>query len=141
MVRLINDKEIPIVSNMLKDMSKELWSDLASDNYLLYERYIRSILFTNKTRIYVDDLYRGFFIVRDETVEYIPNRKIVNGQAVYIKPEHRYKNILNEFYDKLFEDYKDYEIWGLTEYDSEHNKVLLKRHIPVAIVYKLQRSK
>jgi len=140
MVRELRDDDIYEVAKMYKAMAKELWKDLAVDDDNVYQREILSFQTLYKTKILVDDKLRGFFIVRDETNPITPKRKIYNGIVVYIKPEYRHTKLLKEFYDVLFKLYPDGEIWGVTEYHSEHNKVLLKRHTPVAIVYKLKRS-
>ena len=131
--------DVESLADMLQDMTRELWPEYANPDLNVYRREIMKHLWSNKDKIFIDDEYKGFFIVRDETEPMTPKRKILNGLRVYIKPEYRKSRLLKQFYDTMFNEYPDYEIWGLTEYHSEHNKVLLKRHEPVAIVYKLKR--
>ena len=140
MVRRATEKDEKILAELLEDMTRELWPDHATPNHKEYLREIRKHFWGTKDHIYIDDQGRGFFIVRDETEALTPDRKILNGLRVYIRPEARKGRVLSQFYDIMFKDFPDYEIWGLTEWNSEHNKVLLKRHEPVAIVYKLKRS-
>ena len=58
---------------------------------------------------------------------------------VYIQPEHRHSSLLARFYKRLFEDFPDGDIMGVTEIHSEHIKVLDKRHELVAKVYRMNR--
>jgi len=133
-------KDLEELSLMLKDMAKELWGDLASDDERVYIDTILEHFNNPKDTIYIER-GKGFYIVKDETEPITPKRKILNGIRVYVKPEFRKTKVLKNFYDELFNNYPDYEIWGITEWHSEHNKVLLKRHTPVAIVYKLTHNK
>ena len=142
MIRVVSQDNVDDVENladMLQDMTRELWPEYAHPDLDTYRREILKHIWSKKDYVFIDDDYRGFFIVRDETEPITPDRKIINGLRVFIKPEYRKSRLLKDFYDIMFEAFPDYEIWGLTEYHSEHNKVLLKRHEPVAIVYKLKR--
>ena len=139
MIRKATLEDEEVLAEMLEDMTRELWPEYANPNHIAYLREIRKHFWGNRDHVYIDDQRRGFFIVRDETEALTLNRKILNGLRVYIKPEFRKSRILKEFYDIMFKDFPNYEIWGITDWNSEHNKVLLKRHEPVAIVYKLKR--
>ena len=139
MIREAKDSDESVLADMLQDMTMELWPENASPDFIQYEREIRKHLWNPRDYVFIDNENKGFFIVRDETEAITPNRKIYNGLRVYIKPEYRKTRLLKDFYDYLFKVFPNGEIWGITEYHSEHNKVLLKRHEPVAIVYKLKR--
>jgi len=140
MVKVACKADEPVLIDMLFAMTKELWPDQASNDLDAYKRDINKYLDDPMSTILMDEDDKGFAILRDETEDTVPGRKILNGVKVYIKPEYRKGRVLKEFYDEMFRMFPDYEIWGLTEWHSEHNKVLLKRHEPVAVVYKMKRS-
>lgn len=140
MIKVASQADEPVLTDMLHTMTIELWPKVASTNLMDYRKDIEKYLNDPMVTILMDDDDKGFVILRDETEDIVPGRKILNGLKVYIKPEYRKSRVLKEFYDEMFSMFPDYEIWGLTEWHSEHNKVLLKRHEPVAIVYKLKRS-
>jgi len=81
--------------------------------------------------------HRGFFIMREETLP-INKERIWNGVSVYIKPEFRKSKALKEYYKYMFDNFNG-TILGFTEVNSEHNKVLLKRHKLLGYVYGLNR--
>ena len=139
MVRKAEERDLPELAQMLWEMTSELWPDDASDNSDIYESVMRDHLQTFRDTVFVDDDYRGFFIIREETEPITPTRRVFNGIRVYIRPKYRHSRLLKSFYDKMFEEYPEGEIWGITEAHSDHIKVLDKRHTLVAKVYKLER--
>ena len=135
MIRVANYDDYADLAEMLRAMTKELWPEYASDDIKVYEKAVTNHLFDTRDTVYLDD--RGFFIVRDETEAITPKRKIYNGIRLYIKPEYRKTSALADYYKQLFRDFKDGEIWGMTEAHSDHIRVLDKRHELVGKVYKL----
>ncbi len=141
MIRLAENKDITIIANMLLCMSVELWGDKASLDKAVYNKVIDAHITNPKDSVYVDSEYRGFFIVRDETEAITPELHRFNGIRVYIHPNYRKSPLLTLFYERLFHDFPNGDILGMTEINSEHIKVLDKRHELIAKVYKLNRSK
>ncbi len=139
MVREANLQDRDALSYMLRDMMLELFPDDAVEYVQCYRDMILSHFNNSCDTIYIDDEYRGFLVVRDETEPCTPSRRIYNPMRIYIKPEYRHSRLLYQFYQRLFKDFPDGEIWGLTEIHSEHIPVLDKRHECVAKVYKLRR--
>ena len=139
MVRKAQERDLDRLAHMLRDMMKELYGEAASEDIADYRAVIDGHMVDDRDTIYVDNDYKGFFIVRDETESIVPGRKIYNGMRVYIRPEYRKTRLLKRFYDRLFTDFPQGEIWGMTEIHSEHIPVMDKRHECVAKVYKLRR--
>jgi len=132
-------EHIPILALMLLAMYKELFPLDASSNTDDYVSQIVEHFNDPRDVIYLDDKFRGFFVVRDETEKIAPTLHRYNGIRIYIKKEYRKGRLLAEFYARLFKDYPDGDILGVTEINSEHIAVLDKRHERVANVYKLRR--
>ena len=138
-VRRASTTDTEVLASMLRDMMLELFGTCAENDIMCYNKMISDHFKNKKDTIYIDSDHKGFFIVRDETEICVPGRKIYNGVRVYIKPEYRKTRLLKRFYDRLYQDFLDGEIWGLTEINSEHIPVMDKRHECVAKVYKLRR--
>ncbi len=139
MIRLALKKDILFLARMLRRMYLELQPTAVRD-LAVYIKVIEGHIDNPKEYVYIDDNYKGFFIIRDETEPMVPSRKMYNGIRVYILPIARKTSILSKFYKRLFKDFPDGEIFGFTEINSEHIKVLDKRHTLIAKVYKLNRS-
>lgn len=133
MIKKIEDKIL--LASFLKAMYNELQPDSAKDfqPYVdMAEKYLAN------DYCFTDNKHRGMFIMKDESVPALPTR-LWNGVAVYIKPEYRKSRLLKEFYAYMFDNFKG-TIMGYTEVNSEHNKVLLKRHNLLGYVYEMNRS-
>ena len=117
----------------------ELFPDDAELAIEPYKDTIRSHTQSENDYVYIDDKYRGFFIVRDETESIAPTLRRWNGIRVYIHPDYRKSPLLATFYAHLFKIHTDGDILGMTEVGSEHIKVMNKRHELIAQVYKLNR--
>lgn len=124
-----------ILATMLKAMYKELFND-ASDDIKLYidiaEKHIK------EDYVFSNPCYNGFYIMKDITIPVLPTKRW-DGVAVYIKPEKRNTKLLNMFYDHMFSNFEG-DIIGFVEPESNHLKVLQKRHALLGYVYKLNRS-
>lgn len=138
MIRLANISDLQTVSEMMMAMYIELMPEYCSQDIHDYRKATIEHLCNPKEWIYIAD--GGFFVVRDETEDIAPLFKRYNGVRVYIQPEHRHTSLLARFYKRLFKDFPDGEILGMTEINSEHIKVLDKRHDLIAKVYRLKRS-
>ncbi len=139
MIRVATIVDVPAVAGMMFLMYKELFPEHCStDNSVFIKEVIKHYVSDTDT-VYVDSDHRGFFIVRNETEPMAPTLERYNGIRVYIKPEHRKTNLLAQFYDRLFTDFPTGEILGITEIESEHIKVLDKRHTLIAKMYRLNR--
>ena len=126
------------LATMLQELYTELTPDHATKDEHVYRVCIAEHLNSYRDTVYIHE--HGFFIVRDETESMAPTLRRYNGIRVYIKPEHRHSSLLAKFYKRLFKDFPDGDILGITEINSEHIKVLDKRHDLIAKVYKLKRS-
>jgi hypothetical protein len=140
MVRKASTKDIYALAEMLQEMAREISPEHAAKNPATYLKEVQNYLEDETLTVYVDDGLRGFFIVKDDFDAVFPTLRRVIGTKVYIKPKYRHTHILKRFYDKLFEDFAEYEILGLTEIDSPHIPVLEKRHKRVANVYVLNHN-
>lgn len=133
-MRFATSNDIDKVAELLRAMYIEVSPTDTIDNLELFKQLALSYL--EKAFIIIDE--RGFFIVQDET-PIVKKTKIWNGVAVYIKPEFRKTTALRDFYNFMFNTFAG-TIMGFTEANSEHNKVLLKRHKLLGYVYELYRS-
>lgn len=139
MIRKADITDVKQVSEMMMDMTMEVSPEYASHNILDYRQETLNHLTRETDQIYVED-DKGFFVVRDEVECTTPTLHRIVGMKVYIKPEHRNGFLLANFYKKLFEDYPNGDIMGVTEIASKHIPVLDKRHDHIANVYRLRRS-
>lgn len=139
MIKIADIKDLDRLAWMLQALYEELMPDHAVSDELVYRLEITKHLADPRDTIYVAT--NGFFIVRDETELMTPTLHRYNGIRVYIQPEHRHSSLLARFYKRLFKDFPDGDIMGITEITSEHINVLDKRHELVAKVYKLKRSR
>ena len=140
MPRIAGPEDTVPLSLMLYEMAHELFPDEASDDNQLYWDEIFKYITDETYTVFVDEQYRGFFMVKEEHEPIYPNLRRYIGTKVYIQPEARKGRLLKEFYDMLFREFPDGDILGLTEIESEHIPVLNKRHEHIANVYKLKRS-
>lgn len=131
-----DEHDIKIVAQLLFDMYQEVQPTLASKEISLYFSLARKYILNND--VWLDENSNGLFIMKNESIDVL-NQKLWNGVAVYIKPSHRKTKLLKSFYDFMFENY-DGTIMGFTDVNSEHNKVLMKRHKLLGYVYELNRS-
>ena len=139
MIRLATIKDKHTLAQMLRAMYIELFPADAEQELEPYISTIQAHIDAENDYVYVDDKYRGFFIVRDETEAIAPTLRRWNGIRVYIHPNYRKSPLLAAFYAHLFESHTDGDILGVTEIGSEHIKVMNKRHELIAQVYKLNR--
>lgn len=140
MVRLASYKDLAPLSELLQAMAKELMPEYATDDNMVYRSEVLKYLHDEEYHVYIDDRYRGFFMVKDDTEPVYPGYHRYIGTKVYIKDDYRGGRLLKQFYDKLFTDFKDGDIVGLTEIDSAHIPVLDKRHKLIAKVYLLNKE-
>ena len=141
MVRLANEEDTLPIATMLKKMTIEIMPEYASDDDSVYWGFIYDALEDDNTYVYVDDYYRGFFIIVDDIDPTLPDYHRYINTKIYIEPEYRKRSrVYKQFWDKLYEDFPDGDIIGVTEINSEHIPVLEKRHERIANVYKVNRS-
>ena len=138
MIKIATSTDLTKLTNMMIALYTEMIPAHASTDELVYRREVMRHIMDKRDTIYIAK--HGFFIVRDETELIAPTLHRYNGIRVYIEPEHRHTRLLANFYKRLFEDFPDGDILGSTEINSEHIKVLDKRHTLIAKVYKLKRS-
>lgn len=139
MVRLATLNDVPYLVDMLKAMAVEVMPEAASTEYSAYVVAIFKYIKDPEYYVYVDDEHRGFFVVKDDYDPVFPAIHRYIGTKVYIAPPYRKGKLLKQFYAKLFDDFPEGDILGLTEIGSEHIKVLNKRHRHIANVYILNR--
>ena len=138
MIKLADKSDIYHLATMMRNMYTELMPNEATTELNVYKKAMCESLDNDLETVYIAK--HGFFIVRDESEPMTPNKKRYQGTRVYIEPEHRKGLLLALFYKRLFKDFPNGEIVGLTESNSEHINVLDKRHIEVARIYILRRS-
>ena len=137
MINIADMYDLNHLASMLKALYTEMMPDHATTDEMVYRQAIMEHLTDERDTVYVSE--HGFFIIRDETEPMAPTVRRYNGIRVYIQPEHRHSSLLARFYKRLFNDFPDGEILGMTEINSEHIKVLDKRHDLIAKVYRLNR--
>jgi len=140
MVRLIDKEEIPKVAVLMKAMAKELMGDSATDDVAVYVKAVFDAYKDKTQHIYVDDNYKGFFILKDDYEEIYPDYHRYIMTKIYIKPEARKGTLYRDMYLKVVEDFPTGDILGVTEIDSQHIPILEKRHKRIANVYQLDRN-
>jgi len=140
MIRIAEHKDSYTIATMMMALYKEIQPDHYSKEEVVYLEEVLKHLDDPRDTVYIDNDDRGFYIVRDETEPMSPTLHRYNGIRVFIYPEHRHSSLLARFYDRLFKDYPNGEILGVTEIQSEHIKVLDKRHTLIAKVYRLNRQ-
>ena len=139
MIRLALNTDRRDLAEMMMELYKEIMPEYASDDIDVYKTEIKRHLHNPLDTIYINP-DRGFFIVRDESEPMTPGYTRYNGIRVYIKPQHRHTPLLAKFYKRLFRDFPNGDILGVTEINSPHIAVLDKRHETVAKVYLLKRN-
>lgn len=125
---------VDLIADMLRAMYLELDPVDTIDDWELFRSLASNYIYT--ANVIFD--HRGCFVMKEET-PIVKRTPLWNGVAVYIKPEFRKTKALKEYYTYMFEHFKG-SIMGFTEVNSEHNKVLLKRHKLLGYVYELHRS-
>ena len=126
--------DVDIIAEYLRSMYLELDPEDTIDDWELFKSLASNYIYSS----YVFWDSRGFFIVKEET-PIVKRTTLWNGVAVYIKPEFRKSKALKEYYSFMFANFEG-TIMGFTEVNSEHNKVLLKRHKLLGYVYGLNRQ-
>jgi hypothetical protein len=129
-------QDLDVLSELSKKMHKELFGDLASNDIALYNDMIKKHIENNY--VIIDKENRGFFIMVDDSVPVI-NQVRWSGISIYILPEFRKSKLLSNMYKYMFSNFNGI-IVGFTEANSEHNKVLIKRHRLLGYVYEINRS-
>jgi len=140
MIRLAKEDELETVAQMMRLMYMELWEAHASQDLEVYLDEVHNHYNDPKDFVYVDEKFRGFFVVRDETEPMTPDLVRYNGIRVFIHPNYRKSPLLALFYSHLFQEFPNGEILGMTDINSLHIPVMEKRHELIAKVYKLNRS-
>ena len=135
-MRIATISDIKEISEMLYGMYNEVQPELASKDLTKY--YELAEFHLEKDFVYIDEENRSVLIMRDITSPVV-NKKIYDGVSVYIKPSFRKSKLLSQMYKFMFENF-DGTIIGYTEFSSEHNDVLIKRHKLMGYVYELNRS-
>ena len=140
MIRLATAEDTLPLATMLKRLAIEMLPEQASDDDDVYWNEIFKYMRDPEYHIYVDDKYRGFFMVKDDSEAIYPDYHRYIGTKVYIYPKYRNTLVYRDMFNKMLEDFTDGDILGLTEIDSPHIPILEKRHERIANVYKIKRS-
>jgi len=139
MVRKATAEDTMKIALLLKKMAIELMPEYASDNDMTYFHTICEWIDDKDTHIYVDNLYRGFYVIVDDHEAIFPDYHRYINTKVYIEPQYRKTRLYSKFFRKVLEDFSDGDIIGVTEINSEHIPVLEKRHERIANVYKVNK--
>ncbi len=138
MIRKMKLKELSQVAEMLYDMTKEVFPLYYSKNLSVYVDALAEHILNDT--VYVDDELRGFFVMRVATDLVTPSLILYEPTRLYVKPEFRNTRLLYNFYERMYEDYADGDIIGVTDINSKHIPILEKRQERIANVYKITRS-
>lgn len=125
------------LSKMLYEMYNEVQPLKATKDIKKYEKLLQEHL--ENDLVFIDSKNRGFFIMRDISIPVI-DEVMWEGVSVYIKPEFRKTKLLSKMYKYMFKNFIG-DIIGFTDYNSNHNEILQKRHDILGIVYILNRPK
>lgn len=125
---------------MLHLMYTEVFGAKASENPHDYLVEVFKIYSDTSKFIFVDEELNGFFMVERRWSPLTPLVDRVEATNVYITPNKRHSKLLYHFYEKLFDTFPTSEIIGVTEANSEHIKVLDKRHKLISKVYSIKRT-
>ncbi len=139
-IRLATFEDVSELTSMLKMMAQELMPDYAVDDEDIYHLEILKYMSDDTYHVYIDSKHRGFFMVKDDSEPIYKGMNRYIGTKVFIKKGFRSGRVLKQFYTKLFEDFPDGDIIGLTEINSQHIPVLDKRHTLIAKVYLLNKE-
>ena len=140
MIREANTNDLPFLSEMLQRMTIEVYGDKAAKDEKVYERVMLGHLAEPTELVLIDNLLNGFVVVKDATEAITPNYHRYIILRIYIRPSKRHTRLYKDIYDEVFKRYPKGEIWGITEIDSPHIKILDKRHEVIAKVYKARRD-
>jgi len=138
MIILANVSHMEIVSQMLYAMYNELQPDKCSKNKSDYDS--EALRYLKDYDVLLDSEFRGMFMVKHVNNPLTPNLEQWNGEIVYIKPQYRKTRVLKTMYTYLFNNYEG-DILGLTDINSEHIKVMDKRHTCIAKLYIVNKGK
>lgn len=138
MIKIAEYKDVTEIAKMMRELYQELQPAHATSDINVYFKDALDSLIKDTDTTYIEK-GKGFFTVRNETEPMTPTLERYNGIRVYIYPEHRNSSLLARFYDRLFKDFPNGEILGVTEINSEHIRVLDKRHTLIAKMYRLKR--
>jgi len=140
MIRLATVSDLLQIAIMLKLMYEEVFADKASSNLHDYVVEVMKVYTDANKYIFVDDELNGFFMVESAHSILTPTIHRMEATNIYIYPAKRHSKLLYHFYEKLFDTFPTSEIIGVTEANSEHIKVLDKRHKLVSKVYSIKRT-
>ena len=133
---MATEEYLPELAQMYRDMYLELMPEQCKKDI---QSYIdRMKYFIKNYDVWVDTQLRGFFAIKEITDPITPNKILYDGMSVYIKPEYRKTKLLYYFYNCMFDNYKG-DIIGFVAPNSEHLKVLKKRHKLLGFNYILER--
>ena len=140
MIREATVQDLEELTSMLYSMTMEIFEDKASNDMEVYRKVIIDHLAEPTELVLVDDNLNGFVVIKDATEPITPNYHRYFILRIYIKPEKRHTFLYKAFYDEAFKRYPEGEIWGVTEINSPHIKILDKRHDIVAKIYRARRD-
>ena len=139
MIRLAEPSDTVPVAILLKRMTVEIAPEYAAEHDGVYWHFVMDAINDETTHVYIDDEYKGFFIIKDEVDPTMPDYHRYVNTKIYIKPEHRKTRLYKQFWDRLLADFPEGDIIGVTEINSPHVPILEKRHERIANVYKVNR--
>jgi len=141
LIHKLTIKDVSKVAELLQALTIELMPEYATSDELAYRAEVMGWLNSDVYTVFVDDDYRGFIVLLDESERITPNYHRIINTKIYIKPEARGSTLYSHFYKAMLQEFPTGDIMGLTEVNSPHIKTLDKRHERIAIVYRVNRSK
>ena len=140
MIREATTQDLDELTSMLYKATMEIYPDYAVHDMEIYRKTIIDHLAEPTELVLVDDNLNGFVVIKDLVESVTPNYHRYFILRIYIEPEKRHTRLYKEIYDEVFNRYPEGEIWGITEINSPHIKILDKRHEVVAKIYKARRD-
>jgi len=139
-VRLADLSDLSVLTEMLMAMYEEVFPDDAVDDELVYRQEVVECLIDEKYVVILVDDNKAFAMIRDDTELMTPTLKRYNITRVYVKPEHRGGRAYATMKNWVAENFSDGDVIGMTEVNSNHLPILLKRDEVVAVVMKMKKE-
>jgi len=121
-------------------MVTEVFPKDASDDYEVYHSEILRNMADPNIVILIDSHHKGFVMVRDDTEALTPTLKRYNIIRAYIEPNSRGSRIYIKMMREIEKRFKDGDIIGMTEINSNHIPILVKRQELIAMVFKFRKG-
>jgi hypothetical protein len=128
------------LAHLLRDMYKEVFVDSALSDIVIYRNEVLKCLKDQTCTVILVNETIGFAMIRDDTELMTPTLKRYNITRVYVKPECRGGRAYTTMKNWIATNFSDGDVIGMTEVNSNHLPILLKREEVVAVVIKMKKE-